>query len=148
MTILTFPWDDIGPANELTVVDISRTYKTDYEGGYQATRPKTTKMPKRFTVTWNFLKNDQWLAFVEFWRSVFGSANAFYWEFPMELYDVGAWDGDDMGTEDPGGWDSEGDGMGFGAGPVFLVRFGEDTLQQKYREPGYWTVAAVFDEIA
>jgi len=90
---------------------------------------------------------EQWLALVEFWRSVNGSANGFYWEFPLEMYDVGAFGGDDMGEEDPGGWDSEGEGMGFGAGPVFLVQFLDDRLPQKYKHVDRWIVNTTILEI-
>lgn len=148
MTILTFSWDDVGMANEITVTEICHTARTGYVAGYQATRVQSTKMQKQFNVAWTAMKFEQWLKLVEFWRSVYGSANAFYWEFPLEMYDVGAFGGDDMGEEDPGGWDSEGNGMGFGAGPVFLVRFADDKLPQKYKHVDRWVVNAVLLEVA
>lgn len=148
MTILTFSWDDVGMADDITVTEICHTARTDYGAGYQATRAKATKMQKQFEIVWKYMRPEKWLNLVEFWRSVYGSANAFYWEFPIEMYDVGAFGGDDMGVEDPGGWDSEGDGMGFGAGPVFLVRFVEDSLPQKYRHYNFWVVTAVLREVA
>jgi len=148
MTILTFSWNDVGMANDITVTEICHTARTGYAAGYQATRAQATKMQKQFNVFWTAMKFEEWLNLVEFWRSVYGSANAFYWEFPLEMYDVGAFGGDDMGEEDPGGWDSEGDGMGFGAGPVFLVRFLNDELPQKYKHVGRWIVSAVLAEVA
>ena len=148
MTISTFSWNDVGMADDIDVTEICHTARTDYGAGYQATRAQATKMRKQFQVTWKYMRPAQWLALIEFWRSVYGSANAFYWEYPMEMYSVGAWGGDDAGTEDPGGWDSEGDGMGFGAGSVFLVRFADDKLPQKYKHYNYWVVTATFLEVA
>lgn len=147
MTIPTFSWDNVGMADAIVVTEICNTVRTPYTAGYSASRPRTTKIVKRFDVTWNRLRTLNWLNFVEFWRSVYGDADAFYWEYPMEMYGVGAFGGDDMGTEDPGGWDSEGDGMGFGAGPVFLVQFVGPKLPQKYRHHEYWAMTVGFLEI-
>lgn len=147
MTILTFPWNDIGEAGDIDIIEICNTIRTPYTAGYSPSRPATTRIVKQFDVTWNRMRTFNWLYFVEFWRSVHGDADAFYFEFPIEMYDVGAFGGDDMGTEDPGGWDSEGDGMGFGAGPVFLVQFSSPKLPQKYRHHNYWRMTAGFLEI-
>lgn len=148
MPILTFPWDNVGACSGLDVTEKCHTLRTEYSAGYIATRAKATKMPKAFGVTWRFMRFEEWLALVEFWRSVHGSADAFYFEFPIAMYDVGAFGGDDLGEEDPGGWDSEGDGIGFGSGPVFLVRFAEDTMLQKHKKPFYWGVKIILEEVA
>lgn len=140
MTIYTFPWDDIGIPNDIQVSEVCHTARTDYGAPYQATRALATKIQKKIDIYWTAMKFEEWLALIEFWRSVYGSANAFNWEFPLEMYDVGAFGGDDMGIEDPGGWDSEGDGIGFGSGPVFLVRFLDDELPQKYQYVDRWIV--------
>jgi len=132
----------------IEVTEKCHTARSNYSAGYQATRARATKMQKQFKITWRLMKTENWLVLVEFWRSVYGSADAFYWEFPIEMYDVGAFGGDDMGEEDPGGWDSEGDGMGFGSGPVFLVRFEEDTMVQKHIGPYYWNVVVTVTEVA
>ena len=148
MTILTFPWDDISMANGISVTEICHTARTSYKGGYDSTRVRATKMQKQFEPSWAAMEPVHWLNFIEFWRSVYGSANAFYWEFPRALYDVAGFGGDNVGIEDPGGWDTEGEGMGFGAGPVFLVRFAEDLIVQKYlKQYARWSLSAKIREV-
>jgi hypothetical protein len=146
MTILTFPWDDVGPCSGLEPSDICNTLDDGYTG-YTATRPETTRMTKGFKITHRMMLTAQWLALIEFWRSVHGTADAFYWQFPIAMYDVAGFGGDNMGIEDLGGWDTEGDGMGFGTGPVFLARFKGNVLNQKHIKPFYWGVSYVVEEI-
>jgi hypothetical protein len=105
-------------------------------------------MPKSFEMTWTSARYSEWLAMVRFWRSVYGSANAFYWQFPIELYGVGGWGGQDGFVEDPGGWDAEGEGFDYNEGPVFLVRFAKDSFQQQYEGPVTFGWNVGIDEVA
>lgn len=145
MSILTFPWDDVGACSGIEPYDRCFTIKDKYIG-YIASRPATTRKVKGFKVHHKMMTTEQWLALVEFWRKV-GDHDAFYWEFPIALYGVAGYGGDNLGEEDFGGWDTEGDGMGFGAGPVFLVQFETDILYQKHIKPFYWGVSYVVVEV-
>lgn len=137
MAILTFPWNDIGQVSELTVTDLAHTIKHEFAGGYQASRAQATKMQKQFDLTWWALESNQWLSLVEFWRNVRGSADAFYFEYPREVYGVspgfGGFGFDESGDPEHG-FDIE---EGYDADevthmkPIFLARFVSDSLQQK-----------------
>ena len=139
MAILTFPWDDVGACSGIVPGDRCFSIHDEYTG-YKASRPTATRKVKAFKVTHRLMNTQQWLALIEFWRLV-GDHDAFYWEFPIELYGVAGYGGDNLGEEDPGGWDTEGDGMGFGAGPVFLVQFEGKILWQTHVKPFYWGVS-------
>lgn len=144
----TFSWDDAGMANDIEVEDICHTVKHQYGGGYNASRAGATKMQKRFKVTWEFMTGAQWLYLVEFWRNQFGSANAFYWEFPNGVYGSPGYGGYG-GLEPDDGFDADID-TGFGGGPAFTVKFEENSLVQKYI-PGTanrWRVQVSLLEVA
>ena len=147
MALLTFPWDDVGMANEMEVTEYCHTLRHSYSGGYAATAPDGTRIQKLFSITWLFMTPAQWLALVEFWRSVGGSSNAFYIEFPVELYGSPGYGG--YGSIEPDdGFDADLD-TGFGGGPAFTVRFNEDSMSQKYTK-GFqrWSVQVSFMEVA
>lgn len=147
MTLMTWPWDDIGYPGEMDVTDICHTIEHTYSG-YSASRPGSTKMQKAFSMVWPIMNTDQWLALIEFWRSVYGSANAFYWEFPVTLYGSPGYGGYG-GLEPPDGFDADID-VGYGSGPIFTVKFVGNELPQRYRgnSPGYWKVEATVREVA
>ena len=90
----------------------------------------------------------KWLNLVEFWRSVYGSANAFYFEFPMELYGSPSYGGLNIGEPDDG-FDTD-EEVYYGCGAVFTVRFSEDNLPQRYNSlfPGLWAVRVPITEVA
>lgn len=147
MALLTFPWDDVGMANIMEITESCSTVTHSYSG-YSATRSMSQKMQKIFTITWVAMTSVQWLKFIEFWRSVYGNANAFYWEFPYELYGSPGYGG--YGGLEPGdGFDAD-DFVGAGDGPIMTVRFvGSDLPQKRLRNmPGYWEVKATFREVA
>ena len=105
-------------------------------------------MQKAFGMVWHVMTAPEWLALVEFWRSVYGSADAFYWEFPVELYGSPGYGGYG-GLEPDDGFDADQD-VGYGAGPIFTVKFVGNELPQKYRTtvPGRWRVETTIREVA
>jgi hypothetical protein len=148
MALSTFPWDEVGEANEMEIEEISHVIDHPYGGGYSASRPAATKMQKAILTKWEAMTTAQWLALVGFWRSVYGPANAFYLHFPFELYGSPGYGGYG-GLEPDDGFDADQD-VGFGSGPVFTVKFVGNRLPQKYRTrfPGRWQVEATFREVA
>lgn len=147
MALLTWSWDDIGYPDELDPTDICHTIEHPYVG-YSASRPGSTKMQKAFAMVWYRMQSDKWLALIEFWRSVHGSANAFYWEFPLELYGSPGYGGYG-GLEPDDGFDADQD-TGYGSGPIFTTRFVGNELPQRFRAggPGRWRVEATLREVA
>ena len=164
MTIQTFSWDDVGMANAIEVTEVCHSIRHSY-AAYSAARKTSGRIQKQFKVTWSSMSPSEWLALIEFWRSV-RNVEAFYWEFPIELFGSPGWGGygpavygtavygTDLygayGAFDPDdGFDAENDGVGFGDGPVFLAWFMEPTLPQRYRT-GFqrWQVTANIGEFA
>lgn len=140
-------WDDIGYPNSLDVRDICHTIRHGYGGGYAASRPAAQKMQKYFVLTYTTMPSANWLNLIEFWRSVYGSANAFYFEFPVSLYGSPSYGGLNIG--DPAdGFDTDQE-VYYGCGPVFTVRFAENELLQKAdaRYPGRWQVVVPMFEV-
>lgn len=146
MALLSFPWDLIGYPTDLEITDICNSISHPYNG-YSASRATSGKIQKLFAHTW-IVTTDQWIAFVEFWRSVYGNVNAFYYQFPVELYGSPGYGGYG-GTEPPDGFDAD-QPVGYGEGPILTVRFAEKQLPQKYRTnfPGTWSVQASMREVA
>lgn len=146
-----FPWDTIGHDRDMSIEfnEVCNTLRTNYGAGYIATRARTTKMQKRFEIKWKVMERPNWLALVTFWRSVQGSANAFYFEYPKGFYGTAGYGGDNDGNEPPDGFDTEYNGMGYGTGAVFLVRFVDDTLPQiALIDKGmYWEVSVSIQEV-
>jgi len=123
-------------------------------------------MQKKFKITWETMSPSEWLNLVEFWRSVHGDVDAFYWEFPIELFGSAGWDGfnpivfgqaefgeatfGNYGIYEPeDGFDADDTGSGYGDGPVFLAWFDEPNLPQRYLT-GYkrWRVQTTIAEVA
>ena len=146
-----FPWETIGHDRDMSIVinEVCNTLRTDYGAGYTATRPRTTKMQKRFDITWKVMDRDKWLALVAFWRLMYGSAVAFYFEYPQEFYGIAGYGGNNDGNEPPDGFDTEYNGMGYGVGPVFLVRFAKDEMPQTVlvNKGMYWEVSTSIQEV-
>ena len=146
MTI-SWDWDDIGYPQEIQIEEICHTISHAYGGGYAASRPASQKMQKLFTLTWPAMTAAQCLNLIEFWRSVYGSADAFFWEFPVSLYGAPAYGGLNIG--DPAdGFDTDQE-VGYGDPAWFTVRFAEDRLPQKVNAhfPGKWAVQAKILEV-
>ena len=146
MTV-SWDWDDIGYPIEIQIEEICHTISHPYGGGYAASRPASQKMRKLFTLIWPAMTAAKWLNLIEFWRSVYGSADAFYFEFPIALYGSPSYGGYFIG--DPAdGFDTDQE-VYYGCGPVFTVRFAEPRLLQKVnaRHPGKWAVQAKILEV-
>lgn len=144
----TWSWDDIGYPQELEVEEISHVITHGYGGGYSATRPAAKKMQKLFRPYWPAMTSAQWLNLVEFWRSVYGGADAFYWEFPESLYGVPGYGGENIG-EPADGFDTDVI-VGYGEPAIFTVRFAEDRLLQtaSAKRPDHWSVRVAIVEVA
>ena len=143
----TFPWSTIGHDRDMSIQidEICNTLRTNYGAGYIATRARTTKMQKMFDIKWKVMERPNWLALLTFWRSVHGSADAFYFQYPEEFYDTGGYGGSDVGDEPADGFD----GTPYGEGSIFLVRFVNDNLPQTVLvDKGmYWEVSATLQEV-
>ncbi len=132
MAIKLFPWDTIGDPSKLDITEIAHTVKHPYGGGYHASRKEGTKMQKQIKIGWDAMAETRWLAFMTFWRSVGGDAEAFHFEYPITV------DGWDIGLNpsaalaDPGdGFDLElDDSTVSGDSPIFLVNFTTDNVDQ------------------
>jgi hypothetical protein len=148
MALSTWNWDDFGRPISMDPTDICHTISHQYGGGYDASRPAATKMQKAFAFGWNNMSTAQWLAFVEFWRSVRGNANAFYWPFPIELYGAPGYGGYG-GLEPSDGFDADIE-VGYGEGPIFTTKFISPELPQKWKSRTYnrWIVSTAVREVA
>ena len=141
MAYETFPIETVGYPSRMRVKDLAPVYSTPYEG-YEQTGMAVTRIRKEFEVTYERMESDQWIALVEFYHTVHGGADAFYWQFPIGVY--GSESGYGMGGYGEGGY---GEG-GYGEGPVFLVRFVGDELEQEYStEYDRWAVRTVLREV-
>jgi hypothetical protein len=147
MTV-TWSWDDIGYPFALEIEEISHVISHGYGGGYMATRPASQKMQKLFKCHWPAMASANWLKLVEFWRSVYGGSDAFYWEFPMALYGVPSYGGENIGEPDDG-FDTD-LLVGYGEPAIFTCRFAESRLPQKVtaRHPGYYDIRVSIVEVA
>jgi len=148
MAYETFPWSSIDIPNGIEVTEHCHTIKHAYGGGYMASRARSTRMQKRFTPIWHAMTAASWVELTTFWRTVSGSADAFYWQFPVGIYGVSGWGGVEVDNP-PAGWDAD-EAIGWGDGPIFLARFEEDSLVQKYDErlPNRWAVSVAILELA
>jgi len=132
MAIQLFPWTTIGQVNKLDVQEVSHTVKHPYGGGYHASRKQGTKMQKEFKLGWGAMTEAQWLAFITFWRSVGGDAEAFHFEYPIVIagWDIGL--NPSSALTDPGdGYDLElDDSTVSGDKSIFLVNFATNKVNQ------------------
>ena len=124
-------------------IDVSSTVRVEFEGGYKETRARHTRIVKIFEVEWDSLPTSEYLALLEFWRARNGGADAFYWQFPLEMYGEPGWGGYDADPPDSSsgsGYETDYE-VGWGEGPKFLVRFLDDELEQTYStEYDRWSV--------
>lgn len=148
MTLLYFPWASLPDPQTFKVKDICHTIRHEYGGGYTASRRDGTKIQKEIYMKWDNLTGPQWLAIVEFYRSVGGSAEAFYFEFPVGLYGSPGYGGY-ANLEPPDGFDNDA-AVGYGNGPIMIARFDDDELSQEYYYDHFqhWIVEATVREIA
>jgi hypothetical protein len=137
MTISTWSWDDIGYPQKIDIIEKCHTINHAYGGGYAASRAGSHKMQKLFTLTYPGMPKANWVNLIEFWRSVYGSADAFYWEYPEGIYGSPSYGGEVIGDPNDG-FDTDYE-VGFGCGPVFTCRFAENDLIQEW--------SAIFPEI-
>lgn len=163
---LSWNWDDYGYYAELSIEEICHTIEHPYGGGYDASRPEASKMQKEFHVDFTAMTSQQWINLIEFWRSVHGNADAFYFQFPTELYGSPGFGGFPFtfgsillsgssgyggygGMEPPDGFDADQE-SGYGEGPIFTVKFVGNRLPQNYKSdlPGYWAANVILREVA
>ncbi len=147
MALLTWDWDDFGLPDSMEPTDICHTISHPYGGGYDASRPEASKMQKAFAYGWLNMSSARWLAFIEFWRSVKGNANAFYWPFPVGLYGSPGYGGYG-GLEPPDGFDADIE-AGFGDGPILTVKFISNEQPQRWKNgTNRWVVNTAVREVA
>lgn len=144
---LTWNWADVGLSAEIKVTEICHTIEHQYGGGYCASRPEADKMQKEFDINMLVMTTAQWLALVEFWRSVHGNADAFYFQFPIELYGSPGYGGYG-GLEPADGFDADA-AVGYGEGPIFLARFVDRQMPQSHLLSfNKWTAQFKIREVA
>ncbi len=132
MAIKLFPWDTIGDPSKLDITEIAHTVKHQYGGGYHASRKEGTKMQKEITIAWAAMTEARWLAFITFWRSVGGDAEAFHFEYPITIagWDIGLNPSSALADPDDG-FDLElDDSTVSGDQSIFLVNFTNSTVKQ------------------
>ena len=139
MAIETFPWDEIRNPISIKVRDKASVVRTKFEGGYEHTRARNTSIPKQFELFWNAMEASDWMALLKFFRARHGGAEAFYWQFPIGIY------GEPTDISEAG-FESEIE-VGFGEGPIFLVQFVNDELEQEYLNADRWRMTVVLEEI-
>lgn len=144
----TWSWTDINYPFEIQIEEVAHVLFHGYSGGYSATRPAAQKMQKVFKLYWQAMTKASWLNLVEFWRSVYGGANAFYFEFPESLYGVASYGGENIGDPDDG-FDTDLI-VGYGEPAIFTCRFADERLIQKInaRFPNHLNVRATIVEVA
>lgn len=59
-----------------------QTISSVSEAGYRISRPRTTRMPGRWTGSWTALTDEQYQMFEAFWKSVHGTSEMFTWMHP------------------------------------------------------------------
>ena len=140
-----FPWDDIGLPYEMRERDITETLETEFIKGPPQTRARFTQIPKEFEFSLREKTTDQKMYFVEFWRSVFGKAGVFFWQYPLEIAGFPGAGG--FGIEDdPTGFINDPDAVdsGAGEGPYFKVRFANEPVEMTYNMSSQrWAIGPV-----
>lgn len=143
----TFPWTTIGECSDIEVEDHSDVIKTQYSGGYTATRARNTRLLKEIKIKWDIMTPDEWNSLMDFWRDHYGGSDAFFLQYPYDLRVTGA---DSFGgtspSSPPSGFDS---GVSYGTlgGPIFTVRFDDTSIKQKMMSGQYWSASAKFMEV-
>lgn len=149
MAIETFPWDTIGYPTDIKVRDKANVLSSKFHGAYRQTRGKNTRKIKLFETIWDSMTAGQWLALIAFFRTMGGGAEAFYWQYPVEIgYGYPGY-GQPNVEESAAGFDTIIE-VGYGESPIFLVRFAEETeeeLKQEYVPLNRWKVAATFEQV-
>lgn len=145
---LTWNWDDVGRFADINPTDICHTIEHPYGGGYCASRPENSKMQKEFEISMLAMTSAEWLNLVEFWRSVKGNGDAFYFQFPIEIYGSPGYGGYG-GLEPSDGFDAD-QAVGYGEGPILTVRFVGNKLHQKQHSeiPFHWQANFILREVA
>lgn len=141
MSYETWDWTDIEPPSALKIAPVTSTVVTSSEAGYDTTRPRWTRNRMKIVLEWSgtegMMGPASFSALLDFFWRQRGQALPFYFQLPIGLYGFpGAYGGvaEPAGT-DP--FDSELE-VGFGQGPIWLVRFTQDELPFKFIFPNYW----------
>lgn len=85
----TFPFlhDAAGAGFDAKGYKIARedqSIKTEMEGGYMTSRPRHTRVPRRtFSLNWRGMTNANKLTLDQFYVTMRGSSNTFYWTEPV-----------------------------------------------------------------
>ncbi len=137
----TWDWSVIEPPSALKLVPVTSTVVASSEAGYDATRPRWTRNRMKVLMEWS--EAEGWMgpasfdALLNFFWSQKGQARPFYFQLPVGLYGYPPPYG---GGVEPGGsgpFNSELE-VGFGEGPVWIVRFTQDELPLKHLFPNRW----------
>lgn len=81
--MLAFPSLSVNPSYPLIEEWEDNTLRSDFEGGYQITRPRFTRTRRKFSIKYHFLSDGDKTALETFLITVKGGADAFNWTHPM-----------------------------------------------------------------
>lgn len=104
------------PDYPLHEIRTDHTLKMKVENETILTRPKLTKVPKAFKLTWSELPTEDFIKLKNFWESMHGGALIFQWTYPTD-------EGNDY------------------SGKTFNVRFDDDELDWSLVKMNYWSVS-------
>ncbi len=137
----TWNWDSIDAPSGIKVIPVTSTIITPSEAGYDTCRPRWTRNRMKIVLEWSgsegMMSPASFNALLEFFWNRRGPALPFYFQVPVGLY--GSPDGY-SGEADPSGldpFDTEVD-VGYGEGPVYLVRFTQEELPFRFLFPNHW----------
>lgn len=148
MALELLDWAQLGKPKRWRIKEIAHSIHHPYGGGYAASRSASDKIQKAFYHYYDKMTSAGWLYLVEFWRARGGSAEAFFYEFPLGLYGTPGYGGLNIG-EPADGFDTDVD-VGFGGGATFTCKFMGDELDQfgDGRRPGRYGVEFWIREVA
>jgi hypothetical protein len=80
----TFPFNNEQDAKKFGISLEDPAIKNPMEGGYDYTRPRHTRTPRRsWTSGLTYLTQAQMDTFTAFWNTVHGSSDIFLWKYPI-----------------------------------------------------------------
>lgn len=81
--MLEFPTLSINPSYPLKEEIEDSVIRSDFEGGYEQTRPRFTRQRKTFTVVYKLLPDADKQTLENFYQQLRGGADAFTWTHPV-----------------------------------------------------------------
>lgn len=82
---IEFPTNITNPSYPLGVEYENTSIMSNFENGYVQSRRKFTRSRRKFSLTWNKIKNEEYQIISDFIVNVAQfSANAFYWKNPVD----------------------------------------------------------------